>query len=562
MPPLPWRAAAAAVALLVAVPVGAGLVGILLPAFGYLPALGHETVSLAPWRALLAAPSILESAAVSALTGFAATAISVALTLVVLAAAFGSRGLAIVERLLAPILSVPHAAAALGFAFLVAPSGLLARLASPWLTGWEVPPDLLVLRDPWGWSMTAALVAKEVPFLFLMALAALPQAKAREHWLVARSLGYGRMAAFAHGVWPLLYRQMRLPVLAVLAFSATTVEVALILGPTTPPPLAVRVIDWLGAASLDGWLVGSAAALATVALVAALALAWRAVEMAAGRGARALRRQGLTARGDAPIRWAVFVLTVVAVAAAFAGFGGLVLQSVAGYWPFPSAWPSAVSLAAWTGRLPVTAGLLATTAALALAATAIALPLAVLLVEAERRGVRIGAVVWLPLVAPQVAFLFGLTVLAIATGAGAGACIVTLGHALFVLPYAALALAGPWGALDGRYEAVAASLGAGPWRRFIAVRLPMMTGPLLVASALSVAVSVGLYLPTQLLGAGRVETVTTAAVTAAAGADRRLVGVTATLQLLLPFAAFAVARAVPAVLFRHRRGMLPGRAAR
>jgi putative thiamine transport system permease protein len=245
----------------------------------------------------------------------------------------------------------------------------------------------------------------------------------------------------------------------------------------------------------------------------------------------------------------------------FAGFGGLVLQSVAGYWPFPRTLPETFTASAWTERLPAAAGTLSATLVVAAGATVLSLPLAVLLLEAHRRGVRVKALVYLPLVVPQVAFLFGLSVLAIASGLIPGMVAVTLAHTLFTLPYVLIALSGPWAALDPRYERVAASLGAGPWRRFAMVRLPMMAGPLCVAAALSLAVSVGLYLPTQMIGGGRVETVTTEAVAAAAGGDRRLIGLLACLQLLLPLLAFSMARAVPSVLFRHRRGMRPARAA-
>jgi len=34
-------------------PVGAGLIGTWLPAFGYFPALGGDAFGLAPWRALV-----------------------------------------------------------------------------------------------------------------------------------------------------------------------------------------------------------------------------------------------------------------------------------------------------------------------------------------------------------------------------------------------------------------------------------------------------------------------------------------------------------------------------
>ena len=41
-----------------------------------------------------------------------------------------------IQHLVSPLLAVPHAAAAFGLAFLIAPSGMLARLVSPELTGW------------------------------------------------------------------------------------------------------------------------------------------------------------------------------------------------------------------------------------------------------------------------------------------------------------------------------------------------------------------------------------------------------------------------------------------
>ncbi|MEM8663096.1 MAG: ABC transporter permease, partial [Pseudomonadota bacterium] len=262
-----WHVAVGLISAAVLAPVAAGMAGVVLPALGYLPALGNREMGLSVLGAFFQAPGISRSIAVSGLCALVATALSVALTAGILAASFQTRALWLAERLLAPILSVPHAAAALGFVFLFAPSGFLLRLASPWATGLEVPPDVVLLNDPWGWSLIAALTVKETPFLFLMALAAMGQVRADERAAVARTLGYGRIHAFVHGVWPLVYRQMRLPVLAVLAFAASVVDMALILGPTRPATLSVRILGWLQSPDLDGWLLGSAGALVMMALV-------------------------------------------------------------------------------------------------------------------------------------------------------------------------------------------------------------------------------------------------------------------------------------------------------
>ena len=122
-------------------PIAAGLIGTWLPAFGYLPALGGETLGLAPWRALLAAPGLGTSIRLTLTSGLVATAASLALVIGFVAAGHGTRLFARLRRGLAPILAVPHVAIAIGIAFLIAPSGWAARLVSPWATGWHLPPD-------------------------------------------------------------------------------------------------------------------------------------------------------------------------------------------------------------------------------------------------------------------------------------------------------------------------------------------------------------------------------------------------------------------------------------
>ncbi len=199
----------AAVLVLIA-PVVAGLAGILLPAFDYLPVLGRSTFSLAPFRDLLAMPGLGRSVLLSLGSGLATTAVAFAVVMLFVAAWRGTRLFAALERLISPLLSVPHAAAAFGLAFLIAPSGFLFRLAAQATGLLGNPPDLLIVHDRLGIAMTVGLIVKEIPFLLLMTLAALPQARAAEMQRMMATLGYGRIVGFVHGVLPSLYRQIRL----------------------------------------------------------------------------------------------------------------------------------------------------------------------------------------------------------------------------------------------------------------------------------------------------------------------------------------------------------------
>jgi putative thiamine transport system permease protein len=99
------------------------------------------------------------------------------------------------------------------------------------------------------------------------------------------------------------------------------------------------------------------------------------------------------------------------------------------------------------------------------------------------------------------------------------------------------------------------ALNASRTKTLFRVRLPLMLRPILAAFAVGFAVSAGLYLPTLLIGAGRLPTITTEAVALASGANRRTIGVYAFLQSIIPFAGFVLAFALPAWLFRNRAAM-------
>lgn len=560
---LHWAPALTLAAMLA--PVGMGLAGTLAPALGWWPALGAETPGLHVFADLLSWPGFPRAAALSVTTGFAATAVSLGIVVLICAGWQGTRAFRMVERLLSPLLSVPHAAAAFGIAFLIAPSGWIARALSPWATGWERPPDLLIVQDPAGLALVAGLVAKEVPFLLLMTLAALGQAEPRESARVASALGYGRMTAWVKTVFPRVYPQIRLPVYAVLAYSMSVVDVAIILGPNTPPVLAVQVVRWVNDPDLALRLQAAAGAMVQLGLVAAALGAWRGAEILAARAGRAWIHRG--GRGGGPAETALRALSIgvagITASAMILGLAGLAVWTVAGFWSFPAALPETLTLRSLERHGPGLLGPALETLAIAAAATLLALVLTLACLEAEHRhGLRPGAralwLLYLPLIVPQIAFLMGLQTLAIGAGLDGGRMAVIASHLVFVLPYVFLSLGDPWRAWDARYALVAQALGAGQDRVFWAVRLPMLLRPVLVAAAVGFAVSVGQYLPTLLVGAGRVQTLTTEAVALASGGDRRVIGIYAMAQTGAAFLPFLLAIALPRLLWRNRRGLAHG----
>jgi putative thiamine transport system permease protein len=335
------------------------------------------------------------------------------------------------------------------------------------------------------------------------------------------------------------------------------VDVALVIGPGTPP-LAVQVFRWFHDPDPALRFTAAAGALLQLLLVASAILLWHLAERALAWLARGWLVAGARG-GRAPItRRAAQAAMLAVYAASLGALLVLALWSVAGRWRYPDALPAGWSLDAWTGQLDgiwLTGG---TTLVCALAAAAIALVLALGCLENEQRnadrpGTRALWLLYLPLLVPQVSFLFGAQVLLVQLGLGGTWPALVWSHLLFVLPCLFLSLADPYRGLDARYARTALCLGARPARVFWRVKLPLLLRPVLFAAAVGFAVSVTQYLPTVFAGAGRFATLTTEAVAQAGGGDRRIAAVFALLQAMLPLTAFAAAIALPAWLFRNRR---------
>lgn len=492
----------------------------------------------------------LQALGLSLWTGVLSTLLAVGLAALLLGHAWGRPAWRRTLASLPPMLATPHAAFAIGMVMLLAPSGWLARLFSPWATGWDAPPLWSLTQDPWGLGLILVLVLKEVPFLLWVGAAQLqhPQVASRlqQDLQVAVSMGYSRWAAWWRLGWPLLARRMTTPMLAVLAYGIGNVDMALIAGPLAPPTLAVLCWQWLQDAdpevnaqgvAASWWLV--AALLLCVASVALLRPAWRRWLV------RGVPPQSHVAASATRRRWPALRPDLLLVGVYLAVMLALLLASVLGPWPFPDLAPTVWTLQSWhtvLGSLDT----LGTTLWLGLASAAVSVAVSVAWLEwagPGRSGWRRSAegLLMLPLFLPAVLWVVWLHAWTLAWGWDTQGIGVWLAHTVAVLPYAWLALEGPYRAFDPRIAQVAHSLGHGRLGVLWRIKWPLLRGPLAATFAVGFAVSVAQYLPTLYVGGGRFNTVTTEAMALASGGHASLAAAYAWLQWLLPVLVFGLA---------------------
>ena len=501
----------------------------------------------AAWAAMAADPQWLPAWLASVRIALVGTLGSLVLAMALATGLHGSRMWRWLDAALAPMLAVPHAAFAIGCALLVMPSGLVARLLAAGL-GWTQPPPWHTVHDEAGFAMAAVLVLKELPFLLwnLAALLARPEIalQLQRQRLQALTFGWRPAALWWRVWWPWLLPRLAWPLLAVLAYSLSVVDVALVLGPLSPPPLAVLAWQSLLDGDAAAQAVGAAQVIVLTLTLAALALL--------GAGAMALwRRLALrwaTCGPQGPagaVRRAGRVGSVTALMAVLAVFAlALVLLAFAagaGPWPFPRLAPASWSAALWwQAALPATLGF---SAVLAAAASMLALALAVAWLEctSARNDATLAPLLLAPLAVPPLLLLIGLYQGALVWRLDGSVWGLLWVHVIVVLPYALIVLAPAWRGFDARYEITALTLGRGRFAFWWHAKWPMLRAPIGAALSVGFAVALAQYLPTLFIGAGRFATVTTEAVTLSSGGQRQMAAAYALWQAVLPLLAFALA---------------------
>lgn len=441
---------------------------------------------------------------------------------------------------IAPLLAMPHVAFAVGISFLLVTDGWMQRL---------LPAVGGLFDDKSMPLMLLVLWFKELPFLLLMSAVAMQQLPLRQWYVTGASLGYSRRQTFFSVVLPEVLPRLRLPVFAVAVYAVSVVDVTSVVGPNLPAPLALRAFNWQQQfaeqsqtfALLAQWLLIALAGLSMLVLLFHERMLAFAARCNARLGPRpkvkliALLQRGVqhAARG---VTLAVVVITLLALVA-------MLLWSLAKSWPGDSLWPDAFTLEHWQWEGSYVFAALLSSFWLALMTASGALILVVIVLELQVCAGRY-LPVWvplLPILIPQLPLVIGWQTGISYFGLPVNAFWVVWAHIVFAFAYCYLMLSREYLTFDQRWLLVARSLQKSPLQAFCTIKLRMLMSPLLFAWSVAFSVSILQYVPTVLLGAGRVVTITTEATAYGSGFERSLAAVYALGQIVLPALVFAAA---------------------
>ncbi|HFD0325515.1 TPA: ABC transporter permease subunit [Escherichia coli] len=442
--------------------------------------------------------------------------------------------------LISPALSLTHWQAL--FADPQLPQALLATLVSTTIAAvgalliallvivalWPGPKwQRMCARLPWLLAIPHVAFATSAFLLWILA-AVLSEKRLLQQLIVLDSLGYSRWQCLNWLLLPSVASALAMAMLAIVAWSLSVVDVAIILGPGNPPTLAVISWQWLTQGDADQQTKGALASLLLMLLLAAYVLLgyllWRGWR-------RTIPRVDGVRKPATPL---------------------LPSNTLASFLPLTGVL-CVVLLAILADQSTINSQALINSLTMGLVAAFIALLLLLLWLEwgPQRRQLWL----WLPILLPALPLVAGQYTLALWLNLDGSWTAVVWGHLLWVMPWMLFILQPAWQRIDSRLILIAQTLGWSRAKIFFYVKCPLMLRPALIAFAVGFSVSIAQYMPTLWLGAGRFPTLTTEAVALSSGGSNGILAAQALWQLLLPLIIFALTALVVKWVGYVRQGL-------
>ena len=443
------------------------------------------------------------------------------------------------EKRLAPLLSLPHLAVALGLVYLFSSGGMVFNAL--WGLFDQAAPDWLGLPRKSLFTMVLAISIKEVPF-FLLILSALGRQLAIKDWLLqGKALGYTKRASWWLLIFPIMLKQSRLALLAAMAYTLSVLDLSLLIGPNIPQLYAVVLYNWqTGFTTYEQ----ANAFLGNLVLLVMLGLLIFSIYVHEWFAVKRLRTNAIMAN---PFK----IARISQIFTAWLGFFSLLTVAIlATFLLWSMGWNSQSTLstanwsfALWQDEWFFMQRPLLNSLNIAFFSSILGVAVTLLALELQQQTKRkLPDYIWLmAILLPQLSMVYGWQVAHTGLSGSYSTGWIILSHLPFTFAYSYLVLRGPFQSLNRHYELVAASFGYTYWQRWWRIRFMLLRPALLSALAIAFSVSVAQYIPTLMIGAGRVTTITTEAVAIASGNEQSITAVYIIVQAALPFIAFLIA---------------------
>jgi len=524
--------------ILLTVPILFGLLGFLLPSFGYFPILDKYDFNLNYFYLSFAIPGITKSIILSFFTGFISTLLALFFSQVIILYIFQTKFYQFLKTIISPLLALPHITMAIGLLFIFSPSGLFFRLVSPWLTGFERPPNFFILPDEYGFFLILGLVLKEIPFFILVSMSAIEQFGAKKFLNVGKSLQHSTFSVWCILLFPLIYKRIRLIIFIVIAFAASVLDMSLLLAPSTPSTLAIRILQYYQSSETESLFIAANLALIQLFVIVILLLMWLLLEKLVSNNFFFTYLVRACSYKNIFIKYFIFSLILILLALSLLTIISSFLWGLGGNWFFPNLLPTSINIEIFVKFFNENKSIILISIFIPLIVSLLSCVIVILWVELtesfNKKYYYFESFIFLPLFIPQISFLIGIQSFLIPLNFSNFFIPLIIVELFYVIPYSFIILAPSFREIKKDIIKVAASLGKNRFERLIFIKIPIIMPTFLLSIAIGMLVSFALYTPVYFIGAGRVTTLTVEALNLALSGAKKDLGVATIFQIIIP----------------------------
>ena len=427
---------------------------------------------------------------------------------------------------------------AIGLIFLFSPSGLFFRLFSPWLTGFDRPPNFFIIPDEYGFFLILGLILKEIPFFILVSLSAIQQFSARQIFDLGKSLQNSNFSSWCILIFPLIYKKIRLVIFIVIAFTASVVDMSLILAPSTPSTLAIRILQIYQSSDIDSFFIASNLALIQLLIIIILLLSWMILEKIVEHKLFFIFFMKILSFKIFFLKNLIFASAAILFSLSVLGIFSSLLWGFSKNWYFPSFFPNSIDIDTFINFYNENKFIVFISIFISVVVSFLSSLLTIIWVELmdilKMKKLYLEWIIFIPLFIPQISFLIGLQSFIILFNFDSFLIPLIIIQLFYVIPYSFIILAPSLREIKKDIIRVAASLGKNRFQRLVQIKLPIIMSSFLTSFAIGMLVSFSLYIPVYFIGAGRVTTLTVEALNLALSGSRQDLGVATFFQIIIP----------------------------
>ena len=524
--------------ILIIIPIIFGFIGFFLPSFGYFPILGKSEFNLNYFYISFNIAGISKSIIMSLFTGLGSTLLALFFSQVILLYFFKTRAYNYIKIIISPLIALPHITMAIGLIFLFSPSGLFFRLFSPWLTGFDRPPNFFIIPDEYGFFLILGLILKEIPFFILVSLSAIQQFSARQIFDLGKSLQNSNFSSWCILIFPLIYKKIRLVIFIVIAFTASVVDMSLILAPSTPSTLAIRILQIYQSSDIDSFFIASNLALIQLLIIIILLLSWMILERIVEHKLFFIFFMKILSFKIFFLKNLIFASAAILFSLSVLGIFSSLLWGFSKNWYFPSFFPNSIDIDTFINFYNENKFIVFISIFISVVVSFLSSLLTIIWVELmdilKMKKLYLEWIIFIPLFIPQISFLIGLQSFIILFNFDSFLIPLIIIQLFYVILYSFIILATYLREIKKDIIRVAASLGKNRFHRLVQIKLPIIMSSFLTSFAIGMLVSFSLYVPVYFIGAGRITTLTVEALNLALSGSRQDLGVATFFQIIIP----------------------------